>query len=119
MNQLSIDVSKLSRPGALYTLPFPFPNAVPERFHLDENSQFEFFGRHKFAELYETAKKMNITQLQRVHFHRTLGAGKSHLLGALVCLLRKEGILARLPQTSDVRATNSLHHCSSFHRISR
>ncbi|KAF8462175.1 hypothetical protein BDZ91DRAFT_850755 [Kalaharituber pfeilii] len=91
INMLSIDAVRLSQPGASFALPFPYPGVVPERFHLGQEGQFEFFGRHKFAELYKVVKDMNPRQRKRVHFHGTLGAGKSHLLAALVCLLRKEG----------------------------
>ena len=43
-------------------------------------------------------KEINPKQQRRLHLHGTLGAGKSHLLAALVCLLKKQGtIVVYLP----------------------
>jgi len=83
-------------------LPFPSPLTAPERFKLDRNRCFEFYGRLKFRELYEAARSMNYDQ-RRYFFHGVLGAGKSHLLAALACLLMREGeIVVYIPDCSDL-----------------
>ena len=74
-------------------LPFLFAGQVPtERFHLDENRYFEFYGRKLFGKLYDATKSMHFLKTRRYALHGTLGAGKSHLLAALTCVLRKEGM---------------------------
>ncbi|KAI5792571.1 hypothetical protein DFH27DRAFT_654987 [Peziza echinospora] len=107
LHELSVDAVKLSQPGFSCRLPFPYIGAVPERFHLDQGSQFEYFGRHRFAELYKIAKQMNPRQGKRVHLYGTLGSGKSHLLAALVCMLRKEGLrVVYLPDCYELLISN-------------
>jgi len=84
-------------------LPFPFLHLVPARFKLDDKRCFEFYGRSKFRELYEAAHSMNCDQNPRYFFHGTLGAGKSHLLAALACLLMREGkIVVYVPDCSEL-----------------
>jgi hypothetical protein len=84
-------VSKFSSPAFDTKLPFPFVQAVPERFDIgdgDDEKNWFYMGREKFAEL-----KDNFEYIRRASRHRALivygtrGYGKSHLLAALVCHL--------------------------------
>lgn len=87
----------------MQTLPLLFAGQVPtDRFHLDQNRHFEFYGRKIFRNVYDAAKAMNILTSRRLFLHGTLGAGKSHLLAALTCVLRKEGV--RVVYLPDCRA---------------
>ncbi|KAF8458180.1 hypothetical protein BGX38DRAFT_651101 [Terfezia claveryi] len=91
INALSIDVSTLSNPAVVTELPFPFPGPMPQRFQDEGDKRFKFRGRQTFSTLYQAFQKMNLTQNRRLHFHGSLGAGKSYLIAAMVCLLKKEG----------------------------
>jgi energy-coupling factor transporter ATP-binding protein EcfA2 len=69
-----------------------FVQRVPsDRFDLDNEGRFEYYGREKFRELYNAAMSMNLQGTRKYFLHGTLGAGKSHLLAALACILHKEG----------------------------
>ncbi|KAA8897631.1 hypothetical protein FN846DRAFT_992273 [Sphaerosporella brunnea] len=85
--QVSPHVHMYCDPSVKQLLPFPFPYIIPKGFKLDGNGCFEFYGRAKFRELYDVACSMDTHINPRFYFHGTLGAGKSHLLAALVCLL--------------------------------
>jgi hypothetical protein len=86
-------------------LPFPFPNRAPDRFKLDKDGYFEFYGRPKFRELYDVVSSMFNRGSQRYYFHGTLGAGKSHLLAALACLLMSEGkLVVFIPDCNELLA---------------
>ena len=91
IDALPIDVPKLSDPAVLTDLPFPFPGPIPMRFQLDGHKRFKFRGRHTFETLYQAFRHMNPEQNRRLHFHGSLGTGKSYLIAAMVCLLKKEG----------------------------
>lgn len=41
--------------------------------------------------LHQVFKYMNLEQDRRLHFYGSFGAGKSYLVSAMVCLLKKEG----------------------------
>jgi len=86
INALSIDVPKLSDPAVLTDLPFPFAGLIQS----DGHKRFKFCRRHTFETLYQPFKHMNLEQDRRLHFHGSLGAGKSYLIAAMVCLLKKE-----------------------------
>jgi len=84
-------VSEFSNPAFYTKLPFPFVQAVPERFDVgdgDDEKNWFYMGREKFAELQD-----NFEYIRRAYRHDVLtvygtkGYGKSHLLAALVCHL--------------------------------
>ena len=84
-------VSEFSNPAFNTKLPFPFVQAVPEKFDTedgDDEKNWFYMGREKFAEL-----KKRFDYIRRASRHIALivygtrGYGKSHLLAALVCHL--------------------------------
>ena len=44
-----------------------------------------------FKKIHEAFKSMNLKQDRQLHFHGSFGSGKSHMMAALVCLLKREG----------------------------
>ncbi|KAF8450160.1 hypothetical protein BGX38DRAFT_511381 [Terfezia claveryi] len=92
-SKVSLDIAKYCDVSHRQTLPFLFAGQFPtERFYLDENRHFEFYGQELSRNLYDAAKSMYFLRTRRYFLHGTLGAGKSHLLAALTCVLRKEGM---------------------------
>lgn len=62
-----------------------------DRFSLDIQDRFRFYGRLQFREIYTAAKSLAYRGCRMYYLHGTLGSGKSHILAALTCLLLKEG----------------------------
>lgn len=85
-------------------LPFLLPGSTPnERFLLDDEGRFEYYGGEKFRELYEAAKSTSFRGTRKYFLHGTLGAGKPHMLAALACLLNKEAVkLVYLPDCREM-----------------
>ncbi|RPB22444.1 hypothetical protein L211DRAFT_338872 [Terfezia boudieri ATCC MYA-4762] len=72
---------------------FMFVGAIPsDRFVLDKEGRFEYYGREKFHDLYEAVKSMRFQGTWKYFLHGTHGAGKSYILAALTCLLFVEGV---------------------------
>ena len=80
-----------------------FVGAIPrDCFVLDEEGRFQYYGRKRFRDLYETVKSMR---------YGTHGAGKSYILAALTCLLFVEGVkIVYLPDCREML-------CDSFHYL--
>lgn len=89
-----------------------FVGAVPgDRFFLDKNGRFEYYGREKFRDLYEAVKSMRFQGTRKYFLHGTHGAGKSYILAALTCLLFMEGVkVVYLPDCREML-------CDSFHYL--
>ena len=88
---VSSNVDEYCDPANILILPLLFAAKIPsDGFNL-EGHHFRFFGRERFRELYEDVCKLSFFQRRLFFLHGTLGAGKSHMLAALVCLLSKEG----------------------------
>ncbi|KAF8430466.1 hypothetical protein BGX38DRAFT_397572 [Terfezia claveryi] len=62
-----------------------------DRFFLDAQDLFNFYGRQQFREIYDAANSLRYRGTSMYYPHGTLGYGKSHILAALTCLLMKEG----------------------------
>jgi hypothetical protein len=70
---------------------FLFPLENPsDRFTVNESGDFEYHD-HQTFETYTTAISMRFKGVRLYFPPGTLGAGKSHLQGALSCLLVKKG----------------------------
>ena len=81
-----------SDPARVMTLPFLFPGEIPsERFKLEEDGTFSFYGRKIFRNVYEHVMAMDFRGNRLYHIHGTLGVGKSFLLAALACCLTRNG----------------------------
>ncbi|KAF8417640.1 hypothetical protein EV426DRAFT_622182 [Tirmania nivea] len=92
LGRISDSLDDYCDPAISQMLPFPFTGEIPStRFPLDQHGMFQYYGREKFKELYLMIQKRNFQQTRMYYLHGTLGAGKSHLLAALTCLLIKEG----------------------------
>lgn len=73
-------------------LPFLAPqHFASSRFHFNDEDKFFFYGREKFGELYQEVMAMDRKGKRRLYLHGTIGAGKSHILAALACFLRRQG----------------------------
>lgn len=86
----------LSDPSTFHVLPCPSPLSMPsQRFEfkeIDDIDHFEYMGRSQFRELQERIKDKNFQNgHESIYLYGTSGAGKSHLLAALVCHLVHEG----------------------------
>ena len=93
VQQVSTTVETYCNPSICQKLPFMFIGAVPkDRFLLDEDLQFQYYGRERFQELYDAARSMRYHGTRKYFLHGTLGSGKSYLLAALACLLTKQGM---------------------------
>ena len=102
---MGLTAEALSDPAKETPLPFPYIGTVPKRFHLQNKASglFTFHGRVIWKTLYNAAKNMDPRQNNRLHLHGTLGAGKSHMLAALVCQLIKDGTrVAYLPDCCEL-----------------
>ena len=98
-------------------LPFLFPGATPsERFVLDDDGRFEYYGREKFREVYEATKSMSFRGTRKYFLHGTFGAGKSHMLAALACLLNKEAFrVVYLPDCREMLGDVFVYLHSALH----
>ena len=89
-------------------LPFPSPHEVPECFAIDdyENSIFylSYMGREAFATVWSSCLfiKNRVKCRRSMYVYGTNGYGKSHILGALACLLVRHGL--RVVYFPDCRA---------------
>lgn len=90
-------MDKIAEPGVRFADPtskeavrFPFNGPIPSRFKVDDRLDFVYFGRSTFRTLFETVKRMNVITNRRIYLHGLLGAGKSHLVAALVVAVKKE-----------------------------
>jgi predicted ATPase len=83
------DPSFYADPGRVMSHPFPLHNKFPRRFDMSNAKTFSFMGRDRFAEVWETWRKINGDTLHRqaMYIYGSMGYGKSHILAALVCLL--------------------------------
>lgn len=105
--QVSDDINDYCDPSIVQTLPFPYLGPKPERFRL-ENGCFRFYGRTGFRELYEEADNMAVGYTWLCYLEGTLGAGKSHTLAAIVCLLMRKGkAIVYLPDCHHMLANSS------------
>jgi len=52
LNELDVSVATLLDPKQEATLPFPSTGVVPQRFHMDDNTEFKFGCRGAFHMLY-------------------------------------------------------------------
>ena len=92
LDSASDQLDDYCNPDLVQILPFPFMGKVPsDRFSLDDDGRFRYYGRHQFREIYNTTKSMKYRGTSMYYLHGTLGSGKSYILAALTCLLMKEG----------------------------
>lgn len=91
MDNVPSDPADFADPGKVLTLPFLFPLEVPQDRFAVEDQHFKYFGREEFSRLYKAVSGLQFFGWRLFYLHGTLGAGKSHMLAALVCLLRKQG----------------------------
>lgn len=82
--------SKFADPTSEHMVPFPFQGPVPNRFKVNEDLDFKFFGRSFFKSLYSSVTAMDVVTNRRLYLHGTLGSGKSHMIAALAATLRRE-----------------------------
>jgi hypothetical protein len=65
---------------------------LPERFRIDRQANWLYFGREKFAKLLDMFEDMQSNQTcSTLWLYGTQGYGKSHLLATLVCCLVAKG----------------------------
>jgi len=88
----------LSNPSTFRRLPFPSLFPIPtQRFDTKKINgihQFEYMERSKFRELQNCVEYEDFLDgLESIYVSGNSGSGKSHLLGALVCQLIREGKL--------------------------
>ncbi|RPB20043.1 hypothetical protein L211DRAFT_576338 [Terfezia boudieri ATCC MYA-4762] len=92
LSSASLRVNDYCDPNLVQQLRFPFLGKTPnDRFALDSQGRFSFYGRHQFREIYNVAQSLTYQGTSMYYLHGTLGSGKSHILAALTCLLMKEG----------------------------
>ena len=93
----SIGEINYADPDLYEALPFPSLHPLPGSFSRDnadgENiERFRYMGRERFAQFYEAVRNEDIQKgTNRLYLYGASGAGKSHLLAALVCQLVFEG----------------------------
>ena len=79
------DSNKVLRLPFLYVLEKPW-----ERFPLSTDSHFLFYGRQPFSGVYNRVNALDFNRSRMLYIHGSLGVGKSYILAALACLLKKQ-----------------------------
>lgn len=107
--QVSDNINDYCDPSKVQTLPFPFLGRAPARFKL-ENGYFQFYGRRRFRELYKEADSMMVPHKWQCDLEGTMGAGKSHTLASIICLMIRRGkAVVYLPDCRSMLARPSVY----------
>ena len=93
VGSVSENLEDYCNPEVVQHLPFLCDAEIPyDRFPPDPaNECFTYYGRSAFREIYAAATSMRFKGPRLYFIHGTLGAGKSYMLAALCCLLRRNG----------------------------
>ena len=79
-------------PGSQLELPFLSPTGLENRVvEIEGRPSFKYFGRASFSELHAHTMGLKRTEISCLSLQGTVGAGKSHLLAALACLMVSNG----------------------------
>lgn len=96
------DMDNFSNPECTLRIPFLFAGEKPiERFTIHEHT-FTYMGREAFKGLLDSVEKLYKTKHHRLFVHGIRGCGKSFLLAALACYLRRKYL--RVVYLPDCRA---------------
>jgi len=84
IQEMYADSTKVLQLPFLYALEKPW-----ERFPLVDG-RFLYYGRQPFLEVYNRVNALDFNRSRMLFIHGALGVGKSYILAALACLLRKQ-----------------------------
>lgn len=102
----------LGDPTVKMSLPFVSPGPIPDGFSLDNEGNFQFYGRKVFQTLFETISEMDPRKNRHLYLEGALGTGKSHIIAASVVALRKEGnLVCYIPDTYELLMASPPAQC--------